>query len=66
MNKQTNMKWEDYTAHGKYVVQVHRENSLLSRVIDTENGRSKTFRGKTSHHDAMRWASDQELADLYG
>lgn len=57
--------WRDYTAEGDYVVQLHTSDDLLARVMDMRNGKSKIFRGETSHHDAMRWAMDKALEAMY-
>lgn len=65
MNNDKVTDWTDYTSEGDYAVMEHKTDPLRAQVMHMRTGATRQFRGETSLHDAMRWASDKALEELY-
>lgn len=56
----------DYEQVGDFVVQEHKTDPLIAKVMCMRTGKSWQFKGETSLHDAQRHAFDKHFAEMHG
>lgn len=66
MNTDKVTDWIDYIAEGDYAVMEHKTDPLRAQVMHMRTGATRKFRGETCLQDAMRWAIDAWLKEVYG